>query len=680
MNAPLTDAAVPDGSAWFTIRLGDVPKWNEAEVIGILSTSLADAGFATQLADQTIAWRQQLSLLQQCAAVLLTSDATCSSWTLALEYEIPRRSKRIDTVLLTPNVVIVIEFKIGATTYARADLWQVQDYALDIHDFHEASALLSVQPVLVATDAPAIPLTGPQEDSGVWFSNAETLPSVLMQIARTAPSSRDKPIDPLAWLKSGYRPTPTIVEAARRVFAGHDVRELSHAYADNLTLTTEAIARVIQQAKTNRRRVVCFVTGVPGSGKTLAGLTAMQDARAIELGAGASAFMSGNVPLVKVLREALVRDEVQRGRTRDQAKRQTELLIQNVHRFVEEYGVRRLDAIPPDHVIAFDEAQRAWDAAKVSDRYEGITLSEPGLVLNIMSRPAEWSVVVALVGGGQEIHHGEAGLEEWGRAIQQSATQWEIVVSPDVIHGGTSVAGHRLFDDPQNHPSHLQADASMHLSVSVRSPKAQRIAEWVNAVIALDAAAARDALESVHGFRLVMTRSLSDARAWLRRCGTGSLRAGLLAASGALRLRSHGLELTTDFLRGFPIERWFLDDFDDFRSSKSLEVAMTEFECQGLELDYVGLCWGDDFTIAEDKSSWTGLSLFGKKWRTIRDPVKQQYHRNSYRVLMTRAREGLVIWVPRGDPLDLTRPPEPLDRTAAFLRETGVIDLESNQT
>ena len=676
MNTPLINAPGSDGAAWFKIRLGDVPKWNEVEVIGRLSTSLADAGFASQLADQTIAWRHQLSLLKQCAAVLLASEPRCASWMLALEYEIPRRSKRIDTVLLTPNVVIVIEFKIGATIYARADLWQVQDYALDIRDFHEASAGLSIQPILVATNAPAMPLTCAQEDTGVWFSNAHTLQDVLMQLARTEPSLPHKPIDPLAWLKSGYRPTPTIVEAARRVFAGHDVRELSHAYADNLTLTTDAIARVIQQAKANRRRVACFVTGVPGSGKTLAGLTAMQDARAIELGAGASAFMSGNVPLVKVLREALVRDEVQRGRTRYQAKRQTELLIQNVHRFVEEYGVRRLDAIPPDHVIAFDEAQRAWDAAKVSDRYEGISLSEPGLVLDIMSRPAEWSVVVALVGGGQEIHHGEAGLEEWGRAIQQSAIQWEIIVSPDVIHGGASVAGHRLFADAQNYPRDLQADPSMHLSVSVRSPKAQRLAEWVNAVIALDAAAARDALKSVHGFRLVMTRSLSDARVWLRRCGTGSLRAGLLASSGALRLRAHGLELATDFRRGFPIERWFLDNYDDFRSSKSLEVAMTEFECQGLELDYVGLCWGDDFTLAEDNSSWEHLSLFGKNWRTIRDPIKQRYLRNSYRVLMTRAREGLVIWVPQGDPLDPTRPPEPLDRTADFLRDAGVIDLE----
>lgn len=562
-----------DGAAWFTIRLGDIPTWNEAEVIGILSTSLADAGFASQLSDQTLAWRLQLSVLRQCAEELVASDASCTDWVAALEYEIPRRSKRIDMVLLTPCVVIVVEFKTGATNYARADLWQVEDYANDLRDYHEASVGLPIQSVLVATSAPAMPMTGDAEDSGVWCTNASTLPITLMQLARTQSTSPSKCIDAVAWLKSGYRPTPTIVEAARRVFAGHNVRELSHAYADNLTLTTEAIAGVIQQAKANGRRVVCFVTGVPGSGKTLAGLTAMQDARALELGAGASAFMSGNGPLVKVLREALVRDQVEQGQTRKLAKGKTELLIQNVHRFIEEYGVRRMDAIPPEHVIAFDEAQRAWHAAKLSKRHKNIGRSEPGLVLDIMTRPEAWSVVVALVGGGQEIHDGEAGLEEWGHAIRQAAYAWDVVVSPDVLHGGTSVAGHRLFAEPRDCPANVQTDPAIHLSVSVRSPKAQRLAEWVNAVISLDAAAARDALKSVQGFRLVLTRSLSELKAWLRQSATGTLRGGLLASSGALRLRPYGLEIDPEFHRGFPIERWFLDNRDDFRSSNSLEVA-----------------------------------------------------------------------------------------------------------
>jgi hypothetical protein len=577
-------------------------------------------------------------------------------------------------VFLAPGVVIVVEFKNGATTYSRSDLWQAQDYALDLRDFHLESAGVPVAAILMATRAPTVG-TPVDLETSVWRANAETLASVLARIERELSTTRR--IDAASWLRSGYRPTPTIVEAARQVFAGHNVRELSHSYADNLSRTTEAIANLIQAAKTQSRRLVCFVTGVPGSGKTLAGLTAMQDARALELGAGASAFMSGNVPLVRVLREALVRDERRRGRSQKDAKRTTELLIQNVHRFIGEYGVQEKDAVPPDHVIAFDEAQRAWNADKVAKKYEIPAQSEPALVLGIMSRPKDWSVVVALVGGGQEIHDGEAGLEEWGKAIQQSSVPWDIVVSPDVLEGGASVAGHRLFGEGTCCRRPVQTDVAMHLSVSVRSPKAQHLAEWVNAVIALDATSARIAMKSIEGFRLVLTRSLSAARRWLRQQATGSLRAGLVASSGALRLCAHGLELETDFLRGFPLERWFLDDRDDFRSSSALEVAMTEFECQGLELDYVGLCWGDDLTPAPDSASWQGLTLFGKKWRTIRDPVKKRYLLNSYRVLLTRAREGMVIWVPPGAADDPTRPPDALHRTATFLREAEIMDLDS---
>src|SRR5262249_15883506 len=248
----------------------------------------------------------------------------------------------------------------------------------------------------------------------VWCTNANKLPNLLLELARVGDVGSGKQLDAFAWLKSGYRPTPTIVEAARRVFAGHNVRDLSHAYADNLSGTTDGMARVIEQGRANGRRVVCFVTGVPGSGKTLAGLTAMQDARASELGPGACAFMSGNGPLVRVLRAALIRDEMSKGNPREEAKRHTELLVQSIHTFINEYCLRKQDAVPPEHVIAFDEAQRAWHAAKVTKHHKGrLNRSEPDLVLDIMARAKSWSVVVAIVGGGQEIHDGEAGLEEW---------------------------------------------------------------------------------------------------------------------------------------------------------------------------------------------------------------------------------------------------------------------------
>lgn len=664
------------GNAWFACRLADLAKFADTDVVGILSMAHANAGFSTQLSDATIAWRDELQFLRRSLNALMVAQPGCAAWFIALEYEIPRREKRIDAVLLSPHAVTVMEFKNGASTYARADLWQVQDYALDLRDFHAESLGAHIEAILVSTNAQPLEAGSARDTSGVWRANADSLTGILGSITGTGRTT-GKPIDPRTWLRSGYRPTPTIVETARRVFAGHNVRELSHAYADNLTRTTEVIADVIRQAKSSKSRVICFVTGVPGSGKTLAGLTAMQDARALELGDGASAFMSGNGPLVRVLRAALVRDQQKQGRKVDEATRETELLLQNVHRFIEEYAFRRPNGAPPEHVIAFDEAQRAWHAKKLSKRHKGIGRSEPDLILDVMGRPSEWSVVIALVGGGQEIHDGEAGLGEWGKAVKRSSTPWQVVVSPEALYGGASVAGHQLFGTSGGPVGNLQVEPSLHLSVSVRSPRAQRIAEWVNAVISLNAESARNALKGVEGFRLLLTRSLSGMRRFLAYTATGTLRAGLLATSGALRLRAYGLEIDPDFHREYPIQHWFLGERDDFRSSDSLEVAMTEFESQGLELDYVGLCWGDDLTVEASAGDWVYKQLRGKKWRNIPDPTKRSFLLNKYRVLMTRAREGLVIWVPPGDPMDATRPVEPLDRTAEFLRRAGAMDLDA---
>jgi hypothetical protein len=340
------------------------------------------------------------------------------------------------------------------------------------------------------------------------------------------------------------------------------------------------------------------------------------------------------------------------------------------------HGVESPRAVPPEHVLAFDEAQRAWHAGKLAKRHETLTLSEPSLVLDVMSRKPKWCAVIALVGGGQEIHDGEAGLEEWGRALAQSSVDWNVVVSPDVLFGGESTAGHKLFTAEPPPKVRVRTEPAMHLQVSVRSPRAQRLSEWVNAVLRADVSGARSAIDSTAGFRILVTRDLADARRELRRLSQDSSRSGLLASSGAQRLRAEGLELDSDFHRQYPIDRWFLDGRDDFRSSHSLEVAMTEFECQGLELDYVGLCWGDDLTVRGEPLAWHARRLLGRRWAIVRNETKIAYLKNKYRVLLTRAREGLVIWVPRGDAADPTRLPAPLDATASFLLACGAEPLE----
>ncbi len=672
-SQPIPSPAASAAPAWIETRLTDFDHTSLIEKLGQLAIGTAVAGFVRQYTDQTMAWQVELDLLGTVVRELLAREPASGAWTLLLEYTIPRRQRRIDAVLLADRVVCVLEFKIGAATFARADAWQVEDYALDLRDFHGASHDLVIEPFLIATEA----VTPPAEEAPVpgeahRVGRTGLVDTILRVVHAARRREAATPINPLTWATASYSPARSIVEAARTLFNQQSIRELSHAYADNLAGTVQAIANAIGAARAAGRRAVCVVTGVPGSGKTLAGLAAVHDP-SVNYGVDTTtAFMSGNGPLVRVLREALVRDAAPRLGGRRPATRKAELLVQSVHVFIEEYGVKRPSAAPHERVIVFDEAQRAWNAAKLQRRHVSLAASEAAVVLDIMRRPPEWAAIVAIIGGGQEIHEGEAGLEAWGQALEASPVEWDVVISPEALDGGASVAGHRLFPESPPAHVHIKAEPALHLSVSVRSPRAQYLAEWVNAVLTLDAPTARAALAKVTGYRLGLTRDLGMARRWLRDAARDDRRPGLLASSGSLRHRAYGLEMSPDFHRAYPIADWFLSSPVDVRSSWALEVAMTEFECQGLELDYVGVCWGDDLTVAPDGGHWTPREFKGARWLDVKASIKQQYLLNKYRVLLSRAREGMVIWVPPGDPEDPTRAPDQLDRTADFLRLTGL--------
>ena len=396
---------------------------------------------------------------------------SAGDWALLIEYGIPRRQRRIDVVLLADTVVFVLEFKVGATSYSRADLWQAEDYALDLRDFHEGSHGRTIVPVLVATEAASQEpwIAGTLDVCRVGSTGLADCIAEAYREHRTKCSL--PPIQPDAWDQASYRPTPTIVDATQQLFAQHTVADLSHSYADNLDGTVRAIRDACVSARANGERLICFVTGVPGAGKTLAGLAAVHASESVSASA-LGAYLSGNGPLVRVLREAIARDAAERGSTKRDAMHRARLLIQNVHEFVEEYGVTRTDLAPPEQIVVFDEAQRAWHEQKLETRHKGIGTSEPGLMLAAMSRLPNWCAIIALVGGGQEIHSGEAGLAEWGRAIGASEDQWHILASPEVLRGGDSVAFHQLFgaDVPAN--ARVTESPEMHLSVSVRSPRA----------------------------------------------------------------------------------------------------------------------------------------------------------------------------------------------------------------
>jgi len=458
---------------WIVADLTAFSALSGEDALGRLTNRSSGTGFSSTSNRQISAWTDELVFLHREVDKLVQHAPEARDWTLILEYEIPRRQKRIDVVLLAETVIFSIELKLGASRYERADLWQAEDYALDLRDFHLASHGRPVIPLLVATNAQTLDEPLPCADLAVHCVGEIGLAERIVNLAGQHSRPRLPRLDPRAWDASPYRPTPSIIQATQQLFSTHTVANLSHTYADNLDATVAAIDEAVRTAQSRRQHTICFVTGVPGAGKTLAGLAAVHAGSTTNSEDVRGAYLSGNGPLVKVLREAVARDAASRsGRLRD-ARRRTEALIQNVHEFLEEYGVKQPELAPDEDIVIFDEAQRAWHAKKLAARHSSVDASEPELMLSIMSRRPGWSVVVALIGGGQEIHSGEAGLEEWGRALSATTQPWRVVASPEALAGGESVASHSLFEGaPPSHTELVEAP-SMHLSVSVRSPRAR---------------------------------------------------------------------------------------------------------------------------------------------------------------------------------------------------------------
>jgi hypothetical protein len=629
-------------------------------ILGILTEKSAAARFTHLIHSQTSAWLRQIQILKSAFAQI----CNLSDWSILLEYPIPRRGKRIDAVLFAPGCILVAEFKCGATAFDRAAIVQLEDYCLDLRDFHRESRGLPIVPVLIATEASPSPV--PEEFTSdqvqaVWTANAQDLaPKLIASVARYGRSAPPPQIT--RWNDSDYHPTPTIIEAAQALYAGNNVQEISrcHAGIENLTITSKAVIDLIASTRARSEKVICFVTGVPGAGKTLAGLNVVHNHSLHEGELGV--FLSGNGPLVKVLTEALARDHRIRSQgTLQESRREVTAFIQNVHRFVETY-FKNTSKIPVDRVIVFDEAQRAWDAEQSLRKFDR-NFSEPEIMLGIMDRCPDWAVIVALVGVGQEINSGEAGLAEWGRTLSDKFTHWRIAISKELMVG--SQFGTSLFSSPPSHLDVIQEKA-LHLKVSLRSYKAERLTQFVDALLTLDSKRARELRPDPDDYPIYLTRSLDAARAWLRRRQRGTRRTGLVASSGARRLLAYGLDVTAEL----DVENWFLNPPTDVRSSYFLETVATEFGIQGLELDWIGLCWGGD--LIPSANGWEIRKFRGTTWQNTRDQRTRDYAVNKYRVLLTRAREGLIIWVPEGSTIDDAQSPLTYDRVAEYLTACGI--------
>lgn len=649
--------------------------WVRTSGAGLLREDAADwaarlaAAQARQLREvqpaQIESWLALIRLLQE-----VIRRAGGERWGVLLEYDLLRLEKRIDAVLLTDRAILVIEFKHNAAAWLPQDAAQAEDYALDLYDFHAGSRGHPVVPVLVASAAAsprdAMPLIW-HGVTPVLRANGGTLPGLVAAIQAAVPLP-DRPLDALAWAAAPYRPVPSIVEAAQRLFARHGVEEIAAARADaaNLGRTTEAIRRAIAGARDKGLRRVVFVTGIPGAGKTLCGLNLVFGTRAEE----GAAFLTGNAPLVAVLRGALEQDAMRQGRNRRQPRREARTLLQNVHRFLEHH-VREASLPPPEHVVVFDEAQRAWDAAQAgrdTQRRRSILRdSEPAHLLEIMGRAPGWSVIVALIGNGQEINTGEAGLAEWGRVIAASQGLWDAVAAPCSL--SASEPAQRLAEAP---PDWLSLDPDLDLDVPMRSVRHDRAALWVDAVLN-DRPEEAARLAAAGGLPFFLTRDLAALRQALRLRARGLRRAGLVCSAKAKRLRAEGLGAQ---LHGADdaVVNWFLRRWPDIRASDALEVCATEYACQGLELDLVGVAWGGDFIRLGGR--WRARRFAGTRWTSVGQAEAQRHIRNTYRVLLTRARYDTIVFVPRGSAEDATRPEAEADAIAAYLRACGIRVLD----
>jgi hypothetical protein len=642
---------------------------------------------------QLYAWREELRTLRETA--LAYPDCT-----VAFEYMIPRMGRRVDVVLLIETTIFVVEFKVGETGYPASALAQVEDYVFDLGNFHKESHGLTMVPVLVCTEAnpwnEADDATL-REGANVLKSNGRNL-RMLVNEALASGRFANQTLDHDAWLNSLYSPTPTIVEAARALFQSHSVEEISRSEAGltNISETTDCVNAIVERTKREKRKAICFVTGVPGAGKTLVGLNIASKSRQAKRDSGGdlAVFLSGNGPLIEVLQASLVEDRQRQNAERIAAweqvggktaaelrafkvpKREIEgevkSFVQGVHHFREDYFIT--SEPPAEHIAIFDEAQRAWSedqlSYKMKTRWQNkrdVHLSEPHLLIDYLDRHDDWAVIVCLVGGGQEIHNGEAGIIEWFTALRDHHPDWDVYVSRAIE--SETYLGDAALESVCEKPHVVD---QLHLAVDMRSFRNKNVAAFAEALISNRPDQARELYDSIcEDYPIFVTRDLATAKDWVRaETKRPSDRYGIVADSYGQRIRADGITVPT---LDFDAVKWFLRGKDEIDSSYYMEIAASEFKIQGLEIDYAVVAWEGDYRYEDGE--FAHHRFYGGRWQNVHNEIKQRYLKNGYRVLLTRARQGYVIYVPKGSTYDQTRLPEFYDGTYEYLLSAGVQPL-----
>ena len=618
-------------------------------------------------------WERQIDILKE-SLIGLNGE-------LFFEFSIPRMGRRVDCVLIIQNIVFVVEFKVGEKEYLNSNYDQVWDYALDLKNFHKPSHTALLVPILVATEAHDLEfqfLETSHEDKLIkpLKANKKNLKKILHYCLDFQKESLT--INGNEFVSGSYSPTPTIIEAAVTMYKNHSVKDITRSDADavNLTTTTKSVSEIIERAQIEKKKIICFVTGVPGAGKTLVGLDIATQHLDKEKDTH-SIFLSGNGPLVAILQEALTRDTVSRQKevgnkiTKSKAKEGVKAFIQIIHHYRDAYLVD--PTAPFDHVAIFDEAQRAWDKEqtvnfmKRKKNQPDFAYSEPEYLISCLDRHQDWAVIVCLVGGGQEINTGEAGISEWLYAIKNSFPKWEVHISPNLTD-----SEYNAFDAIKEIENECITvyNPDLHLSVSMRSYRAENVSLFIKQLLDLDTEAASDTLKHISDkYPIVITRDVETAKKWLKEKARGTERYGIVVSSQAYRLKPMAIDVRVET---DPVH-WFLGEKNDVRSSYYLEDVATEFQVQGLELDWACVTWDGDFRYSNDE--WKTYSFVGNKWQNIKKEERKLYLKNAYRVLLTRARQGMVIVVPEGNVEDHTRQPEFYNSTYEYFKRIGIKEI-----
>ncbi len=624
--------------------------------------------------EQSDAWDNQISELQN------RLEESGMEGDIIFEYDIVRLGKRIDVILLIRHMVFSLEFKNGKNVFVAQDAQQAEDYAIDIKNFHKESEDLYVCPILIATDAPKYRKEQsidcyPDKQIFLQRENIETFTPKVAQIVERY--GEDKEIDFEKWFNSPYHPTPTIIAAAVEAYTSHDISQIAQSEAgqDNIDKCENRIEEIVQYARSNKKKCVCFVTGVPGAGKTLVGL----DVVAKNLNKGVenlSVYLSGNGPLVEVLREALKQSVKEKLRTESkEAKKETEAaidtLIQSSFAFKNDNA--RNNNVTPEHIMIFDEAQRVWNQEKMTRKHnkdDVLSVSEPSLLYQIMDRHKDWAVMICLVGLGQDIYDGEVGINEWFRCGINEYQNWEMFYSPDIF---TQVEDKEIDASMIKGCSRCHEVPELHLKTSIRSFRADKQSKFVDSLLDNRPEEAKGVYKEISTkYPVFITRDIDVAKKWAKKQVRGSQRCGVLACSSAQRLKPEGIYVPTEI----DVKNWFLAPGSDLRSSNMMEVVASEFKVQGLEIDWAVVCWDADLR-RKSKNEWDYYNFRGTKWMHRNKAEQQRYLVNSYRVLLTRARQGMVIFVPKGvDPEeDDTRSCSYYDEIYKYLLSCGIHEL-----